>query len=367
MKNKVVVFSQTEYVFEEVKDKLHKILEIIINPETIIGKSMLIKPNCGPIASPDEGMTVHPVVLKALIQILKEYKPKNIVVAESSFVENDTMTAIKKAGLFEILKEESVEFIDLKKAPYNQVEIDGFTLKKLKLPQLLKQVDILISLAKLKTNVSATVTLSIKNLKGLIPDNYKKKFHLLNLANCIHDLFTNIEVQTIGIIDGILGSELYEPKKGNIIAGSNDLLSLDTHLSELMGFSREDVRYLKLFEKPDFEVISSKISLINFNKPNASMEDLEREYNIKIIGNSFCSNCAGGLIRGLKKAKDQGILKKQVTFVIGLQKNNISIPKGKFISIGNCLEGLKTKCIHVAGCPPVSNQVKDAILKFNEL
>ncbi|MBN1801726.1 MAG: DUF362 domain-containing protein [Candidatus Lokiarchaeota archaeon] len=367
MKKKIVVLEQSEYIFEEVKEKIQKIFEIIIEPEKIKDKTILIKPNCGPIAYPEEGDTIHPIVLKAVIQIVKEFKPKKILVAESSYVENDTMVAMKTSGLFEVLKKECVEFIDLKKAARIQIEINGLSLKKIELPELLNHVDLLISLAKLKTNVSATVTLSIKNLKGLIPDKYKKRFHLVNLANCIHDLYTNINVQTIGIIDGILGSELYVPKKGNILAGSNDLLSLDTHLSKLIGFSREEVKHLSLFEKPEFEVLSDEIIIPNFNKPNASIEDIEKEYKVKIIGRLFCSNCIGALIRGIKKAKDKGYLENEITFVIGKQEGKVTIPSEEFISVGNCMGGLNGKGIHIAGCPPVSNQIRDAILDLSNI
>ncbi|MFX1239268.1 MAG: DUF362 domain-containing protein [Promethearchaeota archaeon] len=365
MKNKVVVINQSDYDYTKIKEKLQEIIKIIVSEKKINNKTILIKPNCGPIAKPEEGLTVHPVVLKALIQIIKNYYPREIIIAESSYVENNTMTAIKTSGLMEIIEEEGLQFVDIKKEQHEQIKISGLSLKKIKLPKLLKQVDLILSLAKLKTNVAATVTLSIKNLKGLIPDSYKKKFHLLNLANSIYDLYSNINIEKIGIIDGILGSELYNPKKGDILAGSNDLISLDVHCAELMGFRIEDVKHLNLFQKPQYQLISDIRSMPNFNKPLSSLEDIEKEYNVKILGTSACSNCIGALIRGLQKAKKRKILRKKITFVIGPLTKLGLIKDNNIISIGNCSANDGFKSIHVAGCPPISNQVVEAISQYH--
>ncbi|MFX1294932.1 MAG: DUF362 domain-containing protein [Promethearchaeota archaeon] len=367
MRKKVVVLRQVDYDFPSVKKTLQNILALIYDMNLIKNKIILIKPNCGAIATPKDGLTVHPIVLKALIQILKENKSKEIIVAESSYVENDTIEALNKSGLMRVIEEEKINFIDFKKSEYIDIKIDGLTLKQLKLPKILINIDLLISLAKLKTNLATTVTLSIKNLKGLIPDAFKRKFHLLNLANSIFDLYKSITIEKIGIIDGVIGSELYSAKKGNILAGSNDLVSLDLHCSKLMGFKKQNVKYLNLFETRKYKIITNIKSISKFNKKPSSLEEIEKKYNVNIIGRAMCSSCLGFLINGLKKAKNENLLKNKITTVIGPQKDLQSSISDEYIIIGNCLKHLESKGLFISGCPPISSDLVETIKKLKLL
>ncbi len=58
-----------------------------INSQSLFTKSninILIKPNLLSPKNPEHAVTTHPAVIKAVIQWIKQFNPKKIVVAESN-------------------------------------------------------------------------------------------------------------------------------------------------------------------------------------------------------------------------------------------------------------------------------------------
>ena len=50
-------------------------------------------------------------------------------------------------------------------------------MKEVALPKIVLDVDVIISVPKMKTHDNALVTLSLKNMKGVLPDKYKRHLH----------------------------------------------------------------------------------------------------------------------------------------------------------------------------------------------
>ena len=144
------------------------------------GKKVLIKPNAARLASPGEGVTTHPGVVEATIDHLKEKGAGKIVIGESCIFGVNAQEAFRVTGMKEISEKRKVELIDLDQRSPMEIAIPGGrVIKKIKVPALLKEFDFIISIPVMKTHMHTQVTLSIKNMKGLLWRREKARFHQL--------------------------------------------------------------------------------------------------------------------------------------------------------------------------------------------
>jgi uncharacterized protein (DUF362 family) len=132
-------------------------------------RNVLIKPNAARLASPGDGVTTHPQVVAATIDHLKEKGVRRIAIGESCIFGVNAKEAFQVTGMKEISEEKEVELLDLDQGhPMERAIPGGKVIKKIKVPALLKEFDFIISIPVMKTHMHTQVTLSIKNMKGLL-------------------------------------------------------------------------------------------------------------------------------------------------------------------------------------------------------
>jgi uncharacterized protein (DUF362 family) len=135
------------------------------------GKRILIKTNLIDVI---EG---HPItsdtrVVVALVDLLSELGAGEIKVGEGSAFRRDTCSVAERVGLIAELNARQVSFVDLNYDNPRPVPVkDGWLRRstKLWLPESVLAADYIVSVPKLKTHHWAGVTLSLKNLYGVIP------------------------------------------------------------------------------------------------------------------------------------------------------------------------------------------------------
>jgi uncharacterized protein (DUF362 family) len=352
------------------------------------GKRILIKPNAGRLASPGEGVTTHPGVVAATIDHLKEKGVSDIVIGESCILGVDTQEAFRVTGLKEISEKRGVKLIDFDKGdPVEIAILGGKLLKKIKIPALLNYFNFIISIPVMKTHMHTRVTLSIKNMKGLLWRREKVRLHQLRDDKKIMDGHRELDVAIsemasilfpdLAIIDGTVGMEGMGPaygrgKKMGIVLVGNNPLSTDAVATRLMGFDPEEVSHLKLsFEKGLGEIRLKKISIEPKDylkwenpfdpppsKPFISFPD------IVVDDEGSCSACLSTLLVFLQSyhsvLNDYRLRDGKIH--IGMGKHLSSCPKGTIL-IGNCVSRMKRNGTFVRGCPPVSSQILEILSK----
>jgi uncharacterized protein (DUF362 family) len=133
------------------------------------GKSVLVKPNAARLASPGDGVTTHPQVVGATVDYLKERGVRRIAIGESCIFGVDAEEAFRVTGMRGVSEEKRVELLDLDQGdPMEIVVPEGKVVQKIKVPAVLKEFDFIISVPVMKTHMHTRVTLSIKNMKGLL-------------------------------------------------------------------------------------------------------------------------------------------------------------------------------------------------------
>ena len=349
---------------QSVCEHLHRSIELIGGLDSVVekGAKVLLKPNAGTATTPEEARNTDPRVIEAMIVLLKEHGIHEIVIAESSLVGVDTMAAFKAMGLDEIARRHDVGLIDLKKMPVVIKNVPRpFVLPSVKISAIIDEVDAIINLPKLKTISALPVSLGLKNLKGLLPDSEKKRFHHTHLTRAIVDL-NQIVKPCLTVIDGIIASELYEPRETDILFAGGDVLAVDVVAISAAGLNPDDIDYIALageagvginsLDRIEIKGDSLENIRLNLRQAPTSSEAFKSLFpEVEIVDAESCSGCVGSLYMSLKRAREKGLFDKipDLTVVMGAKVE--TLPPGKnVLCAGNCTKDLKADH-YLPGCP----------------
>ena len=211
----------------------------------IRGKRVLLKPNLVETVPGAVHINTHPLVVRGAVEAFLSLGAAKVLVAEGPGHITDTLRVLDESGLGETLWEDRIPFIDLNRENgYTVANAGGYSrLKSLTLPVCLKEADIIVSLAKMKTHHWAGVTLSMKNLFGLMPGSFygwpKNYLHWCGLDGCIVDITATVRPQ-FAIVDGIVGMEgdgpiMGTPKPAGVLVMGRNLPAVDATCARVMG------------------------------------------------------------------------------------------------------------------------------------
>jgi uncharacterized protein (DUF362 family) len=228
--------------------------ELGVGPTEIKGKKILLKPNLVETSLGISHINTHPLLVRGAVEAFLKLGAASVVVAEGTGHNHDTLLVLEESGLAEVLWEDTIPFVDLNyDCGYSKPNNGGFSrLKTLTLPGTLQQVDWIVSLAKLKTHHWAGVTLSLKNLFGLMPGMYygwpKNILHLAGIQECILDIAATVKPH-FAIVDGIVGMEgdgpiMGTPKPAGVLVMGRNLTAVDATCARIMGIDPFRVKYL---------------------------------------------------------------------------------------------------------------------------
>ena len=369
------VARQDAYTVEGIGRTLESLFRSLDLPESLEKKVVLIKPNCTGCFEPKAGRTTHPNVVEALAQLLLENGVR-VVIGESPTVGTDSEEAFRVTGIRSVADRLSLDLIDFKKSVYTDLPLDdGLILRSLQIPQEILAVDCVISLAKLKTNFVSGISCAIKNLKGLLRDEDKLRFHREGLAECVADLYMVIssKIRTIGVVDGILGSELYEPREAGMMVVSSDLLMCDKACAQLMGLDPAEIRHLALAEQsaarkgwgPEREILflDDVPRDLSFRSAPRGVQSLQDMFGVEVIGAPPCSSCTGALHHSLARIRaNRPDLLEGVTLAFHPYSGT---GRPNAVRFGTCANE-EGNLWNVAGCPPVSADLVTVLEKLRK-
>ena len=229
--------------------------ELGVDLREIRGKKILLKPN---LVEPHKGagqINTHPMLVRGAVEAFLNLGAERVLVAEGPGHVRDTQWVLEESGMADVLFEDRIPFIDLNNDQGFVAENRGKKsgLKTLTLPLTLKQVDWIVSLAKMKTHHWAGVTLSMKNMFGVIPGIYygwpKNVLHTVGIENSIIDINLTVRPQ-FAIVDGIVGMEgdgpiMGKPKESGVLVMGRNLTAVDATCCRIMGINPFKIKYLK--------------------------------------------------------------------------------------------------------------------------
>ena len=229
---------------------------------------ILVKPNYIDASHPSTGVTTDARVVEGIIKFLEENSLGNIMIGEGSGMAN-TMRAFKVAGIDEVARRWEVDLIDLNDDEYVVAEVPSpLALKTVRIAKTALNSAI-ISVPKLKLHRMAGVTLSLKNLMGVVSP--KGQIHR-SLGKKIADLASLVKPR-LAVIDGIIGGEGHElagrPVEMNLVIAGLDPVAVDTVGAAVMEVNPERVEHIILAAKKE-------LGVCNLNKIKVVGEPIEK-------------------------------------------------------------------------------------------
>jgi uncharacterized protein (DUF362 family) len=218
------------------------------------GKRVLLKPNLVEF-DPKGVINTNPAVIEAAIDSFRSLGAAQVVVAEGPGHRRDNEYLLSASGLYDVIKEHRVRYVDLNSDDVRPTPLrSSFTdLKQLYLPETLYNADVLVSMPKLKTHHWAGVTLSLKNMFGVVPGVVygwpKNILHWQGIHQSILDINSSLPLPQFAIVDGIIGMEGNGPLQGQaktsgVLIFGDDLVAVDATAARLMTIEPQKITYL---------------------------------------------------------------------------------------------------------------------------
>jgi len=228
--------------------------ELGLGPAWARGKSVLLKPNLVEPSQEAPQINTHPLVVRAAAEVFRSWGANDVFVAEGPGHCRDAQLVLDQSGLGEVLQKSNLEFIDLNHDDVDFVpnRLGQTSLAQLALPRSLRRADLVVSIPKLKTHHWAGVTLSLKNLFGVMPGIVygwpKNVLHYAGIGPSILDIAAAVR-PCLAIVDGIIGMEgdgpiMGTPRHSGILVMGTNLPSVDATCARLMKINPWRVGYL---------------------------------------------------------------------------------------------------------------------------
>jgi uncharacterized protein (DUF362 family) len=228
-------------------------------PPEVRGKRVVIKPNMVDV-SPDRPIHTDPRLIDALIVHLADLGAREIILAEGTSHNRDAEDLFRRSGYEALARRRGARLVDLNYddfTPVRSVNPRSILLREMALPRTIAEADVLISVPKMKTHKLAGITLSLKNMFGLMPGMVygwpKNTLHWNGIPLSICEI--NATVRThYAVVDGVVGMEGHGPimgtarKVGVLVMGDN-ALAVDGTAARIMGLEPGRVDYLALAQK----------------------------------------------------------------------------------------------------------------------
>ena len=217
------------------------------------GKKVVLKPNLVDYA-PGDAINTHPLLVLAAAESFRSMGAKSVVVAEGPGHQRDTQLLLSQSGYELTLRDEKIQFVDLNRDELIRTPLcASYTgIKYLWLPRTVLECDFLVSMPKIKTHHWSGVTLSMKNMFGIVPGaRYgwpKNILHWSGIQESILDICATAPINFV-IADGIVAMEGNGPLNGiprqfGKLVLSEDPVAADATCARLMGFRTDLVRHI---------------------------------------------------------------------------------------------------------------------------
>lgn len=342
----------------EIDEKLREALFLIgYHPKK---ERIFIKPNIVDAANPKSGVITHPKVIEALLLYFQEIGKEVVIGEGTGFFNTDEKfrKLIVESGYAKLEKKYGVHIENLQKTErvkktwkYGEIE----------LPKYLDTHEY-VNVPSMKTHMQCTVTLGLKNQKGLLSLADKKKFHQVDLNGMIRELAT-VAVPDLILMDAIFCCEATgpavvgsKPKQMDLLIAGTDVVEVDNVSARVMGFDPANIPHIPA--KSGIEVLGLPLEQVQspFEPP---LPYLQLRNIYAYSDDKACTSCTINLSRASQKIfftpelRDALDEKGRIDLLLGtcpLPEN----PSPTVICLGKCAKETAEKynLPHIDGCPP---------------
>jgi len=336
-----------------------------------------------------------------MVILLKERGMDDITIVEGivTFDPKDTETpahAFESLGYNILKKRYGIKTLNIFERPFKRIDLGAGVV--LNFNEDILRSDFVVNLPVLKTHAQTVVSLGIKNLKGLIDVNSRKKCHSPDLEKDLNYMVARLANKippSFTLLDGIYTTErgpFFEGRlrRSNILIASSDIFSVDKVGAKILGYDPSEIPYLvhaaQDFKRPidlsDVEVVGEKIEAVASRHEYAFpyTEDGYLPKPLEKLGvkglsypkydDTICTYCSGFttvILMAIANAW-RGEPWNEVEILTG-KRMKPSPGKNKTILIGKCMVQANKnntdikELIAVKGCPPDLKGALNALQK----
>lgn len=314
-----------------------------------------IKPNLVVSRPASEGATTHPEIVEGIVRFLQRVGISDITILEGAWVGDNTQRAFSVCGYEDMAKRYGIQLHDTKRDKGVAMQTCGMSVQ---VCESVLTLDYLINVPVLKAHCQTSMTCCLKNMKGVIPDSEKRRFHTLGLDKPIAALNVAVTPQ-LHIVDSVCGDLTFEeggnPVTANRVLLGEDAVLLDSYCARLIGYSPDEIGHLLLAKQAGVGQYADErtdvVELFADQRPAApaSASHRARQLGAAVAADSACSACYAALIHALDKLG--GYRGAPISIGQGYRGQQ---PGG--LGIGNCCKGCAQ---YVQGCPPSAKDIVD--------
>jgi uncharacterized protein (DUF362 family) len=360
---------QPDYDPEAILTSVVRILEL--EGLQIRGKTVFVKPSFVYPAHPplNRGINTQPELVGGVVHALKKLGARRIWVGEDCLA-GPGQAAFLGMGVLPYLRGVA-EPVFLDAEPRMLVSVPGAQVEsEFRMPRRMMEADLLISLPKIKVNMYATVTLSVKNHIGLLLAEDRLTQHHYDIHKKIADLYQT-RLPDMVIADAIVAGEGQGPMHagsvplGLILASSNGLAA-DLVACELMGYRHDEVAHLSYLSRlglgpaslAEVEIDGADLLAARarrFVRPSTDLGELSHAVRCIIGSELACAAGCVGMIRGsLDRFAQIGSWGpvQGLTFIAGKPLSHLpaDLDRRRTFVVGDCAEPFRDLGTYIPGC-----------------
>ena len=307
--------------------------------------------------------------------------------------------AVRGMNLSKLCRKYGMKVLDIHKGSFRKKEVDGL---EFAVSESIFSADFIIDMPVLKTHSQAQISLGIKNLKGLLNIESRKRCHNASEEQGLDHYLARLPDliwPSLTVIDGIFSLErgpFYTglAHRSNLIVASRDVIAADKVASILMGFQPGEIPHLRIAsDKRNRPCDMSDISLhgnVDLNgsiRPHgwqfeqdqlAEMPEFMSKAGIKGIrypepDDSLCTYCShfiNYIVMGILSAKNKNEPFDQIEVLYGKKhkpsgKAKHTLLAGQCQVRANAKNPLINHCVKIKGCPPSLTDFTSAFKELN--
>ncbi|MHA1986610.1 MAG: DUF362 domain-containing protein [Promethearchaeota archaeon] len=256
---------------------------------------------------PKYGVVTTSRIVEDSIILLNEIGIKDITIGEGIVVSDPkdyelAHHAFESLGYNRFKKKYGIKVLNVFESPFEKIDLGDDIELNFNTDAL--NCDVIISLPVLKTHSEAKVSLSLKNLKGLIDIPSRKKCHTPDTERDLNFYLARLSKKlppVTAIIDGIYLNERGpgydgQMKRSNLLITSSDMFSADKVGSQILGYHPSDVSYLSYYAKEN----NRPIDLSDVEVVGKSIESVQGHYEYEFSYNEDGTNPIAFVKQGIK-------------------------------------------------------------------
>ncbi len=215
------------------------------------GQKVVVKPNIGWDVSPERAGNTNPKLVSRIIRHCLDAGASEVYVFDNTC--DAWNLCYKNSGIEKAVKDAGGKIVPGNTESYYQtVQIPkGKKLKEAKVHELILSSDVFINVPVLKHHSSASISLSMKNLMGVVWD--RRYWHRNDLHQCIAD-FASWRKPTLNVIDGYRVMMRNGPRgvsEADVITMrqmivSADIVAADAAATRIFGSKPEDIPHIRI-------------------------------------------------------------------------------------------------------------------------